>query len=79
MREKSVLEAERGRQRAGIVDLEEECEDEEEEEDMDERRTFGTESAGEDQYVFFVVVIFLQGGEMILKTIVVFVNIFYMC
>lgn len=47
-REKSALEAaERARQRSGIVDLEEECEDEEEEEDMDERRTFGNESAGE--------------------------------
>lgn len=47
-REKGVLEAERGRQRAGIVDLEEECEDEEEEEeeDMDERRPYGNESAG---------------------------------
>lgn len=45
-REKGALEAERGRQRAGIVDLEEECEDEEEEEDMDERRTYGNESAG---------------------------------
>ncbi|XP_042361505.1 uncharacterized protein akt1s1 [Plectropomus leopardus] len=44
--EKSVLEAERGRQRSGIVDLEEECEDEEEEEDMDERRPYGNESAG---------------------------------
>ncbi|CAN9505023.1 unnamed protein product [Ophioblennius macclurei] len=49
-RDKGVLEAERERQRAGIVDLEEECEDdeedEEEEEDMDERRAFGNESAG---------------------------------
>lgn len=45
-REKGVLEAERGRQRSGIVDLEEECEDEEEEEDMDERRPYGNESAG---------------------------------
>ncbi|XP_028312038.1 uncharacterized protein akt1s1 [Gouania willdenowi] len=50
-REKGVLEAERGRQRAGIVELEEECEDEEEEEeeeedDMDERRPYGNESAG---------------------------------
>ncbi|XP_067333240.1 proline-rich AKT1 substrate 1 isoform X2 [Channa argus] len=45
-REKSVLEAELGGQRSGIVDLEEECEDEEEEEDMDERRPYGNESAG---------------------------------
>ncbi|XP_058510144.1 uncharacterized protein akt1s1 [Solea solea] len=45
-REKSVLEAERERQRSGIVDLEEECEDEEEEEDMDDRKTYGNESAG---------------------------------
>ncbi|XP_029364742.1 uncharacterized protein akt1s1 [Echeneis naucrates] len=45
-REKSVLEAERGRQRSGIVDLEEECEDEEEEDDNEERRTYGNESAG---------------------------------
>lgn len=45
-REKDVPEAERGGQRAGILDLEEECEDEEEEEDMDERRTYGNESAG---------------------------------
>ena len=47
-RESSMLEAERGRQSSGIVDLEEECEDEEEEEDMDERRPYGNESAGED-------------------------------
>lgn len=45
--EKGALEAERERQRAGIVDLEEACEDEEEEEDMDERRPYGNESAGE--------------------------------
>lgn len=46
-RDKSALEAaERARQRSGIVDLEEECEDEEEEEDMDERRAYGNESAG---------------------------------
>ncbi|XP_034449354.1 uncharacterized protein akt1s1 [Hippoglossus hippoglossus] len=45
-RESSMLEAERGRQSSGIVDLEEECEDEEEEEDMDERRPYGNESAG---------------------------------
>nr|XP_020461165.1 proline-rich AKT1 substrate 1 [Monopterus albus] len=45
-REKTSLEARRGRQRSGIVDLEEECEDEEEEEDMDERRPYGSESAG---------------------------------
>ncbi|CAB1457463.1 unnamed protein product [Pleuronectes platessa] len=45
-RESSMLEAERGRQGPGIVDLEEECEDEEEEEDMDERRPYGNESAG---------------------------------
>ncbi|XP_039899377.1 uncharacterized protein akt1s1 [Simochromis diagramma] len=44
--EKSALEAERGRQRSGIEDLEEEGEDEEEEEDMDERRPYGNESAG---------------------------------
>lgn len=44
--EKSALEAERGRQRSGIEDLEEEVEDEEEEEDMDERRPYGNESAG---------------------------------
>lgn len=37
--------AERGRHRSGIADLEEECEEEEEEE-MDERRPFGSESAG---------------------------------
>ncbi|XP_035470827.1 uncharacterized protein akt1s1 isoform X1 [Scophthalmus maximus] len=51
-RETSVLEAERGRQRSGIVDLEEECEEEEEEEDeedMDERRPYGNESAGEEK------------------------------
>ncbi|XP_072298827.1 uncharacterized protein akt1s1 [Eucyclogobius newberryi] len=35
--------AERGRHRSGIEDLEEECEEEEE---MDERRPFGSESAG---------------------------------
>lgn len=46
-REKGALEAERERQRSGIVDLEEACEDEEEEEDMDERRPYGNESAGE--------------------------------
>lgn len=46
-REKVALEAERERQRSGIVDLEEACEDEEEEEDMDERRPYGNESAGE--------------------------------
>ncbi|XP_047427452.1 uncharacterized protein akt1s1 [Mugil cephalus] len=45
-REKSALEIEQGRQRAGIEDLEEECEDEDEEEDMDERRPYGNESAG---------------------------------
>ncbi|XP_061604388.1 uncharacterized protein akt1s1 isoform X1 [Phyllopteryx taeniolatus] len=49
-RDKSALEATRqDRQRAGIVDLEEECEDDEEEEDeedMDEKRPFGNESAG---------------------------------
>ncbi|KAM9843112.1 uncharacterized protein akt1s1 [Aulostomus maculatus] len=48
-REKSVQEAtKQGRRRSGIVELDEECEDEEEEEeeDMDERRTFGNESAG---------------------------------
>ncbi|XP_060921596.1 uncharacterized protein akt1s1 [Labrus mixtus] len=45
-REKSLLEAERGRQMSAIVDLEEECEDEEDEEDMDERRPYGNESAG---------------------------------
>ncbi|KAM3863636.1 uncharacterized protein akt1s1 [Diretmus argenteus] len=45
-REMGVLEeAERRRQRPGIVDLEEECEDEEEE-DMDERRQNLNESAG---------------------------------
>lgn len=40
--------ADRSRQRAGIAELEEECEEEEEEEeeDMDERRPFGSESAG---------------------------------
>uniref|UniRef100_UPI003AAD84FE uncharacterized protein akt1s1 n=1 Tax=Centroberyx gerrardi TaxID=166262 RepID=UPI003AAD84FE len=51
-RERGALEeAERGRQRPGIVDLEEECEDEEEEEEeeeeeMDERRRNLNESAG---------------------------------
>ncbi|KAM8844545.1 uncharacterized protein akt1s1 [Spinachia spinachia] len=45
-REKCVLEAEESRQRSGIADLEEECEDEDEEEDMDERRPYGNESAG---------------------------------
>ncbi|XP_056262954.1 uncharacterized protein akt1s1 [Pseudoliparis swirei] len=52
-REKCALEAEEGGQRSGIVDLEEECEDEEEddeeeeeEEDMDERRPYGNECAG---------------------------------
>lgn len=47
-RDKSILEAaERGRHRAGIEDLEEECEEEEEEEEeMDERRPSGNESAG---------------------------------
>ncbi|XP_020781708.1 LOW QUALITY PROTEIN: proline-rich AKT1 substrate 1 [Boleophthalmus pectinirostris] len=47
-RERSVAEAtERERHRAGITDLEEECEEEEEEEEeMDERRPFGSESAG---------------------------------
>lgn len=48
-RDKGALEAERGRHRAGIEDLEEECEDEEEEEDMDERRPYGNESAGEER------------------------------
>jgi len=55
-REKCALEAEEGGQRSGIVDLEEECEDEEEddeeeeeEEDMDERRPYGNECAGEEQ------------------------------
>lgn len=47
-REKSALEADLGRQRSGIEDLEEEGEDEEEEEDMDERRPYGNESAGEE-------------------------------
>lgn len=47
-RERSATEVERGRQRAGIVDLEEEGEEaEEEEEDMEERRPYGNESAGE--------------------------------
>lgn len=46
-RERSLLEAERGRQRAGIVDLEEEGE-EAEEEDMDERQPYRIESAGEE-------------------------------
>ncbi|KAL3053492.1 hypothetical protein OYC64_005931 [Pagothenia borchgrevinki] len=45
-REKFALEAEQGRQRSVIEDLEEECEDEEDEEDMDERRPYGHESAG---------------------------------
>ncbi|CAK6968829.1 uncharacterized protein LOC128378941 [Scomber scombrus] len=46
-REKNLLEgSEQGRQRSGIEDLEEECEDEEEEDDMDERRPYGNESAG---------------------------------
>ncbi|XP_013874239.1 uncharacterized protein LOC106536245 [Austrofundulus limnaeus] len=46
-RDRSLLEAERGRQRSGIVDLEEEGEEaEEEEEDMDERQPYGNESAG---------------------------------
>ncbi|KAM8824633.1 uncharacterized protein akt1s1 [Synchiropus picturatus] len=46
-RDKAALEAtKRGRQRSGIVDVEEECEDEEEEDDMDERRPDGNESAG---------------------------------
>lgn len=49
-REKSALEAERGRQRSGIEDLEEEGEDEEDEEDMDERRPYGNESAGEERH-----------------------------
>ncbi|KAM3597139.1 uncharacterized protein V6R79_000485 [Siganus canaliculatus] len=44
--DKGVVEVERRSQRAGIVDLEEECEDEEEEEDMDERRPYRNESAG---------------------------------
>lgn len=48
-REKGALEAEQGRRRSGIVDLEEACEDEEEEEDMDERRPYGNESAGEER------------------------------
>lgn len=44
--ERGVAEAaEHGRLRPGIADLEEECEEEEEEE-MDERRPFGSESAG---------------------------------
>lgn len=44
--ERSVADtAERGRHTSGITDLEEE-EEEEEEEDMDERRPFGSESAG---------------------------------
>lgn len=48
-RERSILEAERERQRSGIVDLEEEGEEaEEEEEDMDERQPYGNESAGEE-------------------------------
>lgn len=42
--DRSGAEAERGRLRPGITDLEEECEEEEEEED--ERRPFGSESAG---------------------------------
>ncbi|XP_077387845.1 uncharacterized protein akt1s1 [Festucalex cinctus] len=47
-RDKSAQEATRQvRQRSGILDLEEECEDDEEdEEDMDEKRPFGNESAG---------------------------------
>ncbi|KAJ0000949.1 hypothetical protein NQD34_005969 [Periophthalmus magnuspinnatus] len=46
-RDRSGTEAkERGRHRSGITDLEEECEEEEEEEEMDERRPFGSESAG---------------------------------
>ncbi|XP_012707397.2 uncharacterized protein akt1s1 [Fundulus heteroclitus] len=46
-RERSGVELEGSRQRAGIVDLEEEeGEEAEEEEDMDERRAYGNESAG---------------------------------
>ncbi|XP_037545140.1 uncharacterized protein akt1s1 [Nematolebias whitei] len=45
-RERSILEAERERQRSGIVNLEEEGEEAEEEEDMDERQPYGNESAG---------------------------------
>lgn len=48
-REKVAQEAERERRRSGIVDLEEACEDEEDEEDMDERRPYGSESAGEER------------------------------
>ncbi|KAK7938413.1 hypothetical protein WMY93_001739 [Mugilogobius chulae] len=40
--DRSGVEAERGRHRSGITDLEEECEEEEEEE-MEERRPFGSE------------------------------------
>lgn len=47
-RERSILEAERERQRSGIADLEEEGEEAEEEEDMDERQPYGNESAGEE-------------------------------
>lgn len=53
-REKFELEAEQGRQRSVIEDLEEECEDEEDEEEMDERRPYGHESAGEERVSSFV-------------------------
>lgn len=46
-RERGSQEAQRGRQRSGIVDVDEACEDEEEEEEEeDEHRAFGNESAG---------------------------------
>lgn len=45
-------EAERGRERAGIVDLEEEGEDEEEEDEMEERGRNLNESAGKGVTVF---------------------------
>ncbi|XP_003965065.2 uncharacterized protein [Takifugu rubripes] len=47
-RERGSQEAQRGRQRSGIVDVDEACEDEEEdeEEEEDEQRAYGNESAG---------------------------------
>lgn len=50
-REREAQEAQRGRQRSGIVDVDEACEDEEEEEEDDEQRAYGNESAGTGQVV----------------------------
>ena len=45
-RDKGPQEAQRGRGRSGIGDVDEACEDEDEDEEEDEQRAYGTESAG---------------------------------